>query len=179
MTDLPLTLDQIAELIVNDARREADNTLNLSPVVKLTIPESNIFTLLVSIDPEFNRVYGLFTSACGKSELTTMKIDDLIYLAKTLNQPIVPDNTWHSNGTINDYYQEYKSGLENKMITVDTDYGVVTVEEYITVACGAQAEVDMGPGYPAYRCCRCDAIINSLGMPKACYNAHQKEQANR
>ncbi len=108
MITLPITLDQVAELIFNELRREEDNTVDLSPVVKLTIPESNFSALLVSVESDFKSVYGLFTLPCGKSELTAMKVNDLINISEILNKAIIRDKEWQANGTINDYYQKEK-----------------------------------------------------------------------
>jgi hypothetical protein len=106
MMNLPITLDQITELLLNDAIRKKNANIDLIPVVKLIISDSTISVVVASIDEELKELYGLFFMPNAQPKLATMKTEDFIRLSEHLKKPILLEKSWDANATIEEYYQD-------------------------------------------------------------------------
>lgn len=62
-----------------------------------------------------------------------------------------------------------ESGLVNVVITADGSNLRLSVPRVETFYCGNKAWLEMGAGYPNYRCESCGAIGGSVAQPKNCF----------
>ena len=116
MMNLPISLDQITELLLNDAMRKKNENVDLIPVVKLIIPDSAVSVVLASIDEELKELYGLFFMPNAQPKLATMKIEDFIRLSEHLKKPILLEEGWEANATLEEYYQEALNTYQTQTI---------------------------------------------------------------
>lgn len=53
-------------------------------------------------------------------------------------------------------------------ITADGSNSRIQADAFKQLNCGNTAHLDMGGGYPAYRCEVCNALDGSMGQPNRC-----------
>lgn len=116
MMNLPITINHIAELLLNDAIRKKYAPDELIPVVKLVVSNSTISVLLAAIDQEHDEIYGLFFMPNAQPKLSTMKIDDFIRLSEYINKPICLDEEWSVTATIGECYQQALAEYESPTV---------------------------------------------------------------
>ncbi len=116
MMNLPINLDQITELLLNDAIRKKNTNIDLIPIVKLVIPDLAVSVVLASINEELEELYGLFFMPNAQPKLATMKIEDFIRLSEHLKKPILLEENWEANATLEEYYQDALNTYQTQTI---------------------------------------------------------------